>query len=86
MEKNELTEDQIKHIGSIKAWMESQLNFIENLRLVKENAERMIENYQESIRISDREIPIEEKYYTDNLNNFKDWCLNNGIDIPEWAH
>jgi len=80
-----MTENQEKHFKATNLWVRSQKNFIENLEIAKGNSERMVKSHQDLIEITDEQLPIEQKFFEDGKRNFREWCEQNELPVPDWS-
>ena len=78
-------EEKEKYVQQNENWVAAQKNYMNGFVIGLRNAKDMVEHHTEYIKLVTPQLEKEHKYLEDALTVFKNACIENEIEIPEWA-
>jgi hypothetical protein len=78
-------EEKDKYVEQNENWIASQKNYINGFVIGIRNAVDMVNHHTEYLEITRPQLIKEEKYLEDAKEIFRNSCIENEIEIPEWA-
>ena len=78
-------EEKLRYVEQNENWIASQKNYINGFVIGIRNANDMVAYHTEYLKITEPQLEKEYKYLEDAISVFKESCIQNGIDIPDFA-
>lgn len=89
MENQEQTSEDVNanqhYLNSMEMWLKGQKRIISGLRITVDNAVKMVEHFEAVKDLDEKQLRHESHYLESTMNNLREWCEHNKIEIPDWA-
>lgn len=74
-----------RYLKSMEMWLTGQKQVMNGLQIQVENAVKSIEHFKAVKQLSDKQMRHESHYLESTMDDFRDWCKANEVEIPDWA-